>query len=151
MMKRRWNAAIWAGFLLILAAVFTYLPIFVRFPITRDFPWATLLIFGAGLVLMARGLARAYREPHLYRGRIFGSILGTLGVALFALFCVGTFYIARQLPESSGAPHVGQKAPDFTLPDVNGNPVTLSGLLGAGGSGGARANGVLLVFYRGDW
>jgi peroxiredoxin Q/BCP len=32
----------------------------------------------------------------------------------------------------SAALKVGDKAPDFTLPDTEGNPVTLSGLLARG-------------------
>ncbi len=150
-MKRRWNASVWAGFLVVLSAPVTYLSIFVRFPATRDFPWVTLLMFGAGLALIARGVKRAYRESQLYRGKIAGTILASLGVALFALFCFDIFYSARQLPLSEGAPRVGQKAPDFTLPDKDGNPVTLSKLLDPGKTGADRVDGVLLIFYRGYW
>ena len=53
------------------------------------------------------------------------------------------------LPTSAGAPAVGVKAPDFTLPDANGTAVTLSRLDGGGGS--AKGSWVLLVFYRGYW
>jgi hypothetical protein len=146
-MKRRWNAALWAGFLVVLAAPATYVTVFVRFPATRDVPWATLLIFVAGLALVARGSRRAFREPQMYRGRIAGPILMTLGVALFGLFVVSTFYFMRQLPPSNGAPRVGQKAPDFTLPDTDGHPVTLSRLIEP--AAGSRA--ALLIFYRGHW
>ncbi|HYS78160.1 MAG TPA: hypothetical protein VEO94_04935 [Candidatus Dormibacteraeota bacterium] len=150
-MKRRWNLPVWLGFLIVLAAAFTYAPVFSRFPVTRDVPWANLLMFGGGLVLIARGLRRAFREPQLYRGKVSGSILMGLGVGLLAFFSFGLFYRARQLPASSGAPKVGQRAPDFTLPDKDGNPVTLSKLLDAGAGGVDRVNGVLLVFYRGYW
>jgi hypothetical protein len=150
-MKRRWNVSMWVGFFVVLAALFTYLPVFARFPATRDLPWVTLLIFGAGLTLIARGVARAYREPQLYRGKIAGPILATLGSALLAFFSFGVFYLARQLPPSTGAPKVGQKAPDFTLPDKDGRLVSISELLDSGAGGAGRANGVLLVFYRGYW
>ncbi len=150
-MKRRWNLPVWLGFLIVLAAAFTYVPVFARFPATRDFPWANLLMFGAGLALIARGLRRAFREPQLYRGKVSGSILMGLGVGLLAFFCFGLFYLVRQLPASKGAPGVGQRARDFALPDKDGNPVTLSKLLDAGASGADRLNGVLLVFYRGYW
>src|SRR2546428_5860906 len=150
-MKRRWNLSAWFGFLVVLAAAFTDVPVFARFPATRDFPWANLLMFGAGLALIALGLGRAFREPQLYRGKIAGSILMILGAGLFAFFCAGTFYFARRLPPSSGAPMVGQKAPDFTLPDKDGNQVTLSKLLDPGAGGAVGGNGVLLVFYRGYW
>jgi peroxiredoxin len=61
--------------------------------------------------------------------------------------------VARQLPSSTAAPHIGQKAPDFTLPDQNGKPVALADLLASppeGATSGA-ANGALLIFYRGHW
>jgi hypothetical protein len=150
-MKRRWNALLWAGFLVVLAAPVTYLTVFVRFPVTRDLPWATLLIFGAGLLLMVFGLRRAFREPQIYRGKISGSIVLTAGVGLFGLFLVSIFYTLRQLPPSNGAPRVGQKAPDFTLPDTDGNPVSLSKLFEAEAGGGAGARAALLIFYRGYW
>ena len=38
---------------------------------------------------------------------------------------------------------ISQKAPDFTLPDALGNPVTLSHLL--------RQGPVVISFYRGAW
>jgi lysylphosphatidylglycerol synthetase-like protein (DUF2156 family) len=150
-MKRRWNFAVWAGFLIVLAAFLTYVPVFARFPSTRDFPWANLLMFGVGLTLIALGLRRAYREPQLYRGKIAGPILLSLGVLALALFCFVTFYLARQLPPSTSAPRVGQKAPDFTLPDQDGNRVTLSKLLQSAAGGAGGTNGAVLIFYRGYW
>jgi hypothetical protein len=161
-MTRRLNLAVWIGFLVVLAALVTYVTVFVRFPAPRDRPWPTFLLFAAGLALLARGIARAYRRPDLYRGKVAGPVLAVLGVALTAFFGVGLFHFARQIPPSHGAPRVGDKAPDFTLPDVDGDPVTLSGLLGGGeggadragdpdGAGGTDGGGVLLVFYRGHW
>jgi hypothetical protein len=150
-MRRRWNLTVWAGFLIVLSAMVTYVLVFVRFPATRDFPWATLLIFAAGLALIARGLGRAYREPQLYRGRIAGPILLGLGVALFGFFCSQVFYFMRQLPPSTGAPRVGQMAPDFTLPDKDGVPTRLSKLLDSGAGVAGGANGAVLIFYRGYW
>ena len=150
-MRRRWNVSVWAGFLVVLSAMVTYILVFIRFPATRDFPWATLLIFGAGLALIARGLVRAYREPQLYRGRIAGPILMSLGVALAGFFCYQVFYFMRQVPPSSGAPQVGQMAPDFTLPDKDGVPITLSKLFDSGAGGVGGANGAVLIFYRGYW
>lgn len=152
-MKRRWNVFVWAGFLVILAAFFTYLPFFSRFPITRDFPWANLLLFAGGWVLLTLGLMRAFREPQLYRGKVSGLILETLSVLLIGFFVFGIFLYAKQLPASSRAPQVGQKAPDFTLADKDGNPVSLSTLLASpGNSGGAdQTHGVVLIFYRGYW
>src|SRR5207245_11784324 len=106
-----WNISLWAGFAVSVAAFVAHPALFVRFPVTRDFPWASLLMFAAGLGLLARGLRRAYREPQIYRGKIFGPVLMTLGVALAGLFCFVFFDLARQIPASTGAPRVGQPAP----------------------------------------
>jgi len=151
--KRCWNLSLWAGFLLVVAGVFSYIHIFELFPITRDFPWANLLLFLAGGVLLGRGLTRAFRQPELYRGKILGSILIALSVAAVSLFVFGVFYEFRQVPASAAAPRVGQKAPDFTLPDQDGKPLALAELLASppSGAGNARASGVLLIFYRGYW
>ena len=150
-MKRRWNLSLWVGFLIVLATPFAYLFAFIPIPAIRDFPWPTLVMFGAGLGVTALGLVRAYREPERYRGKIAGPILAVLGLALTTLFVVDIFFLTKQLPASSGAPKVGQQAPDFTLPDQDGKPVTMSQLLAPGAGGAENAAGVVLVFYRGYW
>ena len=144
-MKRRWNWCLWVGCLVVIVALFSY-EFFVRFPITRDFPWANLLLFAIGGVLLVIGLFRAYGEPQVYRGRIFGPILTVVSLLVFAFFSYALFYIVRQMPASAGAPQIGSAAPDFTLANQDGKPVALRELLG---SAGTRA--VLLIFYRGYW
>lgn len=148
-MKRRLSAFVWVGFLLILVAPFSYIPFFARFPSTRDFPWANLLLFGVGGAFLAVGVGRAFRHPGRFRGKVIGPVLGAAGLALCGLFLDGIFRHARDLPASRGAPRAGQVAPDFTLPDQDGHPVTLSALLSP--QGGAPARAVLLIFYRGSW
>jgi hypothetical protein len=138
---------LWVGFLIVLIGILSYIPFFARFPVTRDFPWANLLLFVVGTGLLVRGMARAYREPQVYRGKVAGPILSTLSLLAIAFFCYGIFFMMRQLPASTAAPRAGQKAPDFTLPDQNGKPVGLADLL----SSARNANGVLLIFYRGHW
>jgi hypothetical protein len=152
-MKRRWNFSLWTGFLIVLAGLGSYIPFFALFPVTRDFPWANLLLLAIGGVLACVGLTRAFKQPEVYRGRIFGSILAVLSIAAIGLFVYGLFYEARQVPLATAAPRVGQRAPDFTLPDQNGKVVTLADLLSSApaGTAKARANGVLLIFYRGHW
>jgi hypothetical protein len=143
-MKRRWNGRVWAGFAIVLVAVLSYVPIFVRFPITRDFPWVNLLLFALGGWLLAGGMKRAFGQPDRYRGKITGTVFSVLALALCALFCWGNFVFARQMPSAGAAPKVGQQAPDFTLADASGRPVTLADL--------RKANhAVLLIFYRGYW
>jgi len=148
--KRRWNWALWVGFLVVVAGLLSYVPVFVNFPLTRDFPWVNLLMFAGGLALLGVGLARAFRNPAEYRGRIFGPALTLLAVAGIGFFCYGLLYVARDLPASAAAPRVGAKAPDFTLTDQDGKPVALADLIGTSPAGG-RANGAVLIFYRGFW
>jgi hypothetical protein len=140
--KKSWNWWLWIGFLFALSGFFSY-TLFAQFPITRDFPWANLLLFGVGGILLVTGLVRAFGRPQAYRGKIFGSIFALLSLAGFSLFAYGAFYLVRQLPTSTSAPRVGEKAPEFALPDQNGKQVALADLL----SGKAA----LLIFYRGHW
>ncbi len=148
-MKRRWPRSLWVGFLVVLAGLFSYVPLFSLFPLTRDFPWVNLLLFMIGLGLLADGMMRAFRRPEGYRGKMAGPVLMALSLAGITLFAYGLFYLGRQMPASTGAPSVGQKAPDFSLPDQDGKPVTLAQLLGrAAGTGKSSA---LLIFYRGYW
>jgi hypothetical protein len=148
-MNRRRNSLLYAGFLLSIAAFASYF-YFVRFPSTRDFPWVNLLLFAAALALLGLGLARAYGKPQDYRGKIAGPILTFLSVGVLGFFLFINFSMTRHLPVSAGAPRVGQKVPDFTLPDANGAAVTLASLRGDGANGGGD-HWVLLIFYRGYW
>ena len=142
-MKRKWNWPIWIGFVVVVGGLFSY-EFVARFPVTRDFPWANLLLFGIGTALLIVGIFRAFGRPQHYRGKVFGSIFSAIAFLFFAFFCYEIFYVLRQVPASSGAPHVGQKAPDFVLLDQNGKPVGLGDLLS-----GSRA--AVLIFYRGFW
>ena len=150
--RRSWNSSLWTGFLFVLAGFLSY-PVFARFPITRDFPWVNFLLFGVGGILLLVGLVRAFGRPQRYRGKIAGSILAVLSVVVFGFFSYLIFYELRQLPSSTGAPRVGEKAPEFTLPDQDNNQIALADLLSAPVSSAstARANAVLLIFYRGFW
>jgi hypothetical protein len=141
-MKRNWNWPIWVGFVVAVGGLFSY-EYFVRFPITRDFPWANLLLFAIGAVLLLVGLFRAFGRPQLYRGKVFGSILTALALLLFAFFSYEIFYVLRQVPLSTQAPRIGEKAPEFSLPDQDGKQVALSDLV--------SPNGAMLIFYRGYW
>lgn len=149
---RRFNWPIWAGFLLSLIAFVSYFFVFVWFPVTRDFPWANLLLFALAAALLVVGIRRAFAadRSHPKRSKIVGAILATLSVAIFGFFILATFIIARRLPASDSAPQVSQKAPDFTLSDTSGKPVSLSELLSAPVKG-KSPRGVLLIFYRGYW
>ena len=142
-MKRNWNGFVWGGFAVVLLAAFSFL-FLIRFPATRDFPWINLLLFGAGALLLAAGLRRAFVQPERYRGKVTGVILSLLSLAIFGLFYYGTFVLTADIPSASSAPRPGATAPDFTLSDATGRPVALSDLL-------KKNRAVLLIFYRGYW
>lgn len=141
-MKRKWNWPLWVGFVVALGGLFSY-ELFAEFPMTRDFPWANLLLFGIGAALLLAGLFRAFGRPQVYRGKVFGSIFATISLFLFAFFAYEIFYVLRQVPLSAQAPRVRAQAPEFSLPDQNGKLMALGDLL--------SPNGAVLIFYRGHW
>ena len=147
---KRINWPVWLGLLLSIFASLSYYFIFVWIPFTRDFPWATLLLFAAAIVLLLFGLRRAFTSDRPRRAKVGASLAFGFGLLVSALFVFSFFVGGRWLPASPGAPHVGQKAPEFSLPDTNKNTLTLSGLLSAPINGKAP-RGVLLIFYRGYW
>jgi AhpC/TSA family len=149
-MARQRNFLPLIGLLVSGFALASYPTLFSRYPATRDVPWVNWLLFALGLGLVGAGIVRAYRSPERWRGKVLGPILGVLSLAVLGLFLFMTMIYARQLPVSSGAPKVGEKAPDFTLPDSQGRPVRLYDLLGSP-SGGAPGSWVILIFYRGYW
>ena len=148
--KRRLNAPLWLGFLVVLFAFLSYIPIFAKYPITRDMPWANFLIFAVGLLVLFAGLRRAFAQPNVYRGKIAGPILTTVSVAALVFFCFTIFSLGKHLPPSAQAPKVGQKAPDFALADTTGKTVSLASLLSTPATS-QPTKGVVLIFYRGYW
>ena len=111
---------------------------------------ANFLLFGVGVLLLIVGLQRAFGQAQQYRGKTSGPILGALSLLALGFFCYVVFYMTKQLPPPSAALRVGQKAPEFVLPDTNNDPVALSSLLSAPLPGSQTPpKGVLLVFYRG--
>jgi len=149
--KRRFPRTLWYGLAVVLAAPILFLALFIRFPVTRDVPWATLLMFAVGLGLLTHSLRHAYKDAAIYRGKVAVPIALVFGIALAGLFSWTLLVQARQIPVALGAPRPGQMAPDFTLPDQDGQPVSLARLLQAPLDATRKANGVVLVFYRGYW
>lgn len=146
---RRFNWPLWLGFLLSVVTFFSYFAVFVWYPVTRDFPWANLLLFLVAAVLLFLGLRRAFASDRR-RAKVLAAIVTTLGVVVIAFFLFAFFVGGRQLPASTGAPQVGQRAPNFTLTDADGKAVSLNQLLSTP-INDAAPKGVLLVFYRGYW
>ena len=150
MRTQSFNWPVWAGSLLSLLAFVSYFFVFVRFPVTRDFPWANLLLFGAAAALLLVGVRRAFAAGRRARSKVAALVAAALSAAVFGLFVFSTFIMARRLPAAHGAPQVGRKAPDFSLRDSDGRTVSLSDLRSTPVNGRAP-RGVLLVFYRGYW
>jgi len=142
-MKRRWNISLWLGFLLVVASILAYIPLFVRFPITRDVPWANYLLFLAAVILLIVGLKRAYGDSQNYRGKISGPILSVLSLGLIGFFCY-VILVASKAGPAPGAIQAGQPAPQFTLASADGKQVSLADLV-------KDKRGALLIFYRGYW
>ena len=149
---RRFNWPLWVGLLVTLIGGFSYIAVFIWFPITRDFPWVNLLLFAVALVFLWKGLRRGFARDRARptSSKIMTALVTTFSVAIIALFLFSYFVFARWLPPSTGAPHVGQKVPEFTLPDSTGRQVSLNELLTTPIDGKAP-KGVLLIFYRGYW
>ena len=69
-------------------------------------------------------------------------LLLALVVLLVAFAAVAYWALYVNYPKPQIASNAGKAAPDFTLPDQDGKPVTLSAL---------RGQPVVLIFYRGYW
>ena len=150
MKLQAFNWQIWAGFLLTFAGLLSFPLFFVYFPATRDFPWANLVLIVVSLLLLFWGIRRAFGAGRSKKSKVLASVLLILSLAPIGLFLFSAFILAKQLPQSTGAPKVGQKAPEFTLADSSGKQVSLAELLSAPIKG-KEPKGVLLVFYRGYW
>jgi hypothetical protein len=148
--KRGWNWMLWVGFALSVVAFTSYFFLFVQFLSTRNLPSVNLALFALAGVLLTMGLRRAFHRSAMYRGKVFGSIFAGLSVLIAGLFIFSIFVAGWQMPASSGAPHVGTKAPDFTLLDTAKNPMSLESLL-TQPLHGVAPKGLMLVFYRGYW
>ena len=136
---RRYNHLLWMGPLLTFVGAVSYFVVFARFPALRDFPWVNLPVVGVGVLLSLAGVRRAFVRG---RGRWVGSIALVSSLLIGGLFGFYVFWLSYQLPATAGVTGERDAAPDFTLTDQHGQPLTLSSL---------RGRKVVLVFYRGHW
>lgn len=146
---RRRNSALWLGLILAIMSLLSQGLFFLKISGQNALPWLSLALATVAVILVLVGVKRAFLQPQLYRGKVAGSIITAISVLLFAV-AVFAFVHARKLPGTAGVPQVGQKAPDFTLADTNGQEVSLANLLSTP-VGNAHPKAVLLVFYRGYW
>ena len=147
--QKRSNHALGSGLLLAVLGLLSNGLYFLGFP-AAPVAWISLLLPVIGFCLVIAGVWRAYARSTIYRGKVWGSIAAILTGLILAASV--TFFIgARRLPVPSAAtPQLGQRVPDFTLPDSQDHPVVFSQLL-ATSAGSAPPKAVLLVFYRGYW
>ena len=106
----------------------------LRVPFIRNHPVLYLAAFALAAAIAAGASVRAPRWPNV--------TALALSVALLVLGGYFNFVYAR-LPAAVTALRVGEAAPDFTLPDGAGAPVTLASF--------RDRTPVVLVFYRGYW
>ena len=136
---RRRNHLLWIGPLVVFAGFVSYYQVFARFAPLRDFPWVNLPLIWVGVVLSALGVRRAFQTG---RRKILGSIALIFSVLVVGLFHAYVFWYSYRMPGETPTTSAMNLAPDFTLPDQHGRPVTLSDL---------RGRKAVLIFYRGHW
>jgi cytochrome oxidase Cu insertion factor (SCO1/SenC/PrrC family) len=130
-MTRYWPALLSVA--LSLGAVAGYVSL-LRVPVIRNHPALYLTAFALATAIAALASWRAARWPNL--------AALVLSAALLVLGGYFNFALAR-IPTTAPALRVGEPAPDFTLPDAAGAPVTLASF--------RDRTPVVLVFYRGYW
>ena len=114
-MKRKWNWPIWVGFVVAVGGLFSY-EFFVQFPITRDFPWANLLLFGIGAaLLLARISSRVWPAATLSRQDFRFDLCRDRLVLCWRSSPTKFFTSCDKCRFRRRRREIGQKAPDFTL------------------------------------
>ena len=107
---------------------------FLRVPTVRNHPALYLVAFALATVIAAAASWRAARWPNLV----------ALAVSAVLLVLGGYFnFVLARVPATATALKVGEPAPDFTLPDATGTPISLASF--------RDRTPVVLVFYRGYW
>lgn len=146
----RANSSLWLGLIAALAAVLCDFVFFLNPPAQSAIPWLSLALAAVALIFLAIGAKNLFAQRRTIAARIVGVV-----VVLFSLLLsVGSifgFFHARAVPASTDSPQIGQKAPDFTLTDTNGQSVSLAQLFAPAPGDAAAPKAVLLIFYRGYW
>jgi hypothetical protein len=108
----------------------------IRIAVVRNHPEGYVLAFALATALAALAVvrARARRWPAWLALGLCGLLL--IGGAWFN-------FVGARVPDTPTALRLGDRPPDFTLPDASGRPVALADYRGR--------KPVLIVFYRGYW
>ncbi len=110
--------------------------LFLRVAVVRNHPEGYVVAFALAAALAALAVVRA-------RARRWLACLA-LGLSGLLLGASAWFnFVAARVPDAPTALRVGERPPDFTLPDAAGRPVSLADYRGK--------KPVVLVFYRGYW
>ena len=124
-----------ASLVVAVGAVAAY-ALLIRVPLVRNHPEGYVAAFALALVLAVVALVRG-------RGRRWPAWIA-LAVSALLLAGGGWFnFVLARVPVTATVLRVGERPPDFTLPDAEGRPVTLADFRGK--------KPVVLVFYRGYW
>jgi len=114
-------------------AIAAYIALF-RVAAVRNHPEGYVVAFAVATALAALAL-RQSRRWYAWLALGLSTILLVGGACL-------NFVVAR-IPATPTALRVGERPPDFTLPDASGRPVSLAGYRGQ--------KPLVLIFYRGYW
>ncbi len=155
MTQRQRNWLPLTGLLLVMLSIFSNALFFVAAPGQKVIPALSVALAVVGVLCAVVGVLRSFRQTQVYGGKVSSSILGVITMFLGLFIVLGSMGM-RKLPDSAAAPQPGQKAPNFTLADTNGNKVSMAQLLGkandaASSSTSTAPKSVLLIFYRGYW
>jgi len=130
-MSRSWPALL--SVVLSLGAVVGYFSL-LRVPAIRNHPALYVLACALAMAIAAVASWRAPRWPNLT----------ALAISAVLLVLGGYFnFVFARVPAAGTTLRVGEAAPDFTLSDATGAPVTLASF--------RDRTPVVLVFYRGYW
>jgi cytochrome oxidase Cu insertion factor (SCO1/SenC/PrrC family) len=130
-MIRYWPAlvSVWLS----LGAIAGYFA-FLRVPAGRNRPELYLVAFALAALIAGVASWRAARWPNL----------AALALSAVLLVLGGYFnFVLARVPATATTFKIGEPAPDFTLPDATGAPVSLASF--------RDRTPVVLVFYRGYW
>jgi hypothetical protein len=118
-----------------IGAVAAYV-LLLRVAIVRNHPEGYVIAFALATALAAVAVIRA-------RARRWPAWLA-LGLSSLLLVTGAWFnFVAARVPDIPTTLRVGERPPDFTLPDATGRPVSLGDYRGK--------KPVVIVFYRGYW